>query len=330
MLDDYSNFFIGAYATSPTLNFFDKEKEREYYYELKKNLNIKGLELPFWGKLHDYDEEFYLKLLDKNWNYVITTLPGTMRFLTSNPHFGIASDDKEGRKDAVCFLKDSSLAIKKINNFFGEKKVLNVAIATAPSLKNTQVSSSLDSLIKSLEELITFDWHESNLVIEHCDSGKESYPVKGFLSLDEEIEAITYINKKYNQSLGITINWARSLLETRNIDTPKEHIKKLSQLGLLKGLMFSGTSAENGDYGSWSDLHLPIAKESDIEYYETTSLMNKKEIKESLENCDNLSKLDYIGVKVLSMPIDNSTMDRRIGINRDTLKIVNKLIKEIR
>lgn len=328
-MDNYKDFFIGAYATSPTLNSWDEDKEIEYYQEIKKNLNIKGLELPFWGELHKHNEELFLSLLDENWDYVLTTLPGTMKSLATNPHFGIASVDELGRKEAVGFLKNASLAIKKINDFFGEKKVLNIVVATAPSLKSSQVSSSVKSLIKSLEELITFDWQGASLVIEHCDSGRESFPVKGFLSLDEEVDAVQYINKKYIQSIGIAINWARSVLEKRNVDTPVKHIELLGQLGLLKGLMFSGTSSDSIDYGNWTDLHLPIAREDEISYYEKDSLMTAKEIKKTLLGC-NLDTLDYIGVKVLSMPIDQSSMKRRIGLNADTLKILNQTIKEIK
>lgn len=327
-MDDYKDFFIGAYATSPSLNTWDEYKEMEYYQAIKKNLDIKGLEIPFLGKFNEYNEDFFLNLLDQHWSYIITTLPGTMKSLSIDPHFGIASDDEVGRKESINFLKDASLLVKKINDFFGEKKVLNIILATAPSLKVPHTHSSTKSLIKSLEELITFDWQDAGLIIEHCDSGREVNSVKGFLSLDEEIKAIKYINKKYNQSLGITINWARSVLETKNINMPQKHIKVLNQLGLLKGVMFSGTSSHSVDYGNWTDLHLPMAKEKGINYYEESSLMTANEIKKTLLCC-NLEQLDYIGIKVLSMPIDGSSMKRRIGINMDTLKILRQTIKEI-
>ncbi|WP_428738520.1 DUF4862 family protein [Sulfurimonas sp.] len=327
-MDDYSKYIIGAYATSPTLNEWKEEKEIEYYEEIKKNLNIKGLELPFWGTLHEYNEELFLTLLDKRWQYVVTTLPGTMKSLSQNPNFGVASDDEDGRKEAIKFLKSANAAIKKINDFFGEQKVFNVALATAPSLAATGVSSSSKALIKSLEELVTFDWQGAQIVIEHCDSGRADHIVKGFLSLEEEIEAVQYINKHCNQSIGFTVNWARSVLERRDVSTPKEHIKLLSELNLLKGLMFSGTSANSIDYGSWSDLHLPIAKESGISFYEESSLLTSHVIKDCLLHA-HAQELNYLGVKVLSMPIGDSSMQRRIGLNRDTLKVVDKILKEI-
>jgi hypothetical protein len=328
-MDDFREFFIGAYATSPTINHWEKQKEAQYYQAIKKNLNIRGLELPFWGKLHDHDEKFYLNLLDKKWDYILTTLPGTMKALSKNPHFGIASKNENGRKEAVEFLKNANLAVKKINDFFGKKSVLNVAIVSAPSLQNSQASSSARALMKSLMELIELDWQGAKLVIEHCDSGREKNPIKGFLSLQEEIEAVEYINTIQSQKIGVTINWARSVLETRSTKTPIEQIKQLTKLNLLKGVIFSGTSAHSKDYGNWTDLHLPVAKEEGIDYFEQTSLMGANEIKESLLAC-NLDQLDYLGIKVLSMPIDQSPLERRVGINKDTLKILKKMVKEVR
>ena len=191
------------------------------------------------------------------------------------------------------------------------------------------MKSSSNSLKKSLSEIASWNWFGAKLVIEHCDSGREKNPVKGFLSLDEEIKAILDVNKELNHPIGLTINWARSAIEKRNKIGPIEHVRKAYENNILQGVMFSGTSPKSELYGNWSDLHLPIAKEDDIEYFEKDSLMNFKNIKDTLKECD-IDKLSYIGVKVLAMPIEDSSIEKRIGINRDTLKVLNKIIKEMK
>jgi hypothetical protein len=327
-MDNFENFFVGAYATSPTLFTWNEEKEKEFISSIKNNLNIRGLELPFWGELHEHNEEFFLSLLDPKWEYVLTCLPGTMKSLELNPHFGIASDDEKSRLQAIAFYKKANKALVKLNSYFGKQKVISVAMASAPSLKIDGVSSSSKSLAKSLGEIASWDWFGAKLVIEHCDSGRESNPVKGFLSIEEEIEAILEVNNKLENTIGLTINWARSAIETRSEHGPIIHVKKAYENKILSGMMFSGTSPKCESYGDWSDLHLPVSKENDISYYEKDSLMTLENMKNTLYGSD-IESLSYIGVKVLSMPIEQSSIEKRIGINNDTMKILNKVIKDL-
>jgi hypothetical protein len=327
---DFSNFFVGIYATSPTLLKWDSKKEIEYIEAIKKELNpIRGLELPFWGKdIHQYDSKLFLKLLDKSWEYILTCLPGNMKALEENKFFGLASDNEEGRVEAVEYYRKASVIVQKINRYFKSQRVISVAIATSPSLKDKNISSSTSALKKSLLEISKFNWDGAKLVIEHCDSGRASNPVKGFLDLDEEIEAILEVNKAYNLDIGITINWARSVIECQDKSGALKHIKKVKDNALLKGLMFSGTSDKESPYGRWSDLHLPVAKENHIEYFEPTSLLNKQSMKDCLISSE-YNKLDYLGIKVLAMPIEGASLKRRIGVNNDTLKVLNQAIEEI-
>lgn len=329
-MDNFNDFILGAYATSPCLLKWDEQKEIEYIEALKRLNSIRGLELPFWGdSIHLYNEELFLSLLDKKWKYVLTTLPGNMEALKKNIHFGLASDDENGRLEAIKFYKKASDTIKKINNYLGKQKVISVVIATAPSLTNKAVSSSIKSFEKSLKKLLTFDWHGAKLVIEHCDSGRVKNPVKGFLSIDEEIEAINNINVCCNTNIGLSINWARSAIELKDENAPLVHIKKALDNDILSGLMFSGTSDKESDYGIWSDLHMPISKEDNIANFEETSLLTKQNILNCLKQ-SNYKSLDYLGIKVLSMPINESSLQRRIGINIDTMKVINKAIKDIK
>jgi hypothetical protein len=141
---DFSNYIVGAYATSPTLNKWDAKKEIEYIEALKNSLEpIRGLELAFWGELHLYDEEIYLNTFNKNWEFVLTTLPANVKALTLNPKMGLASDNENSRVEAVLIYKKASEAVKKINNYCGKKSVIAVTIATAPSLQSINASSAV-------------------------------------------------------------------------------------------------------------------------------------------------------------------------------------------
>jgi len=329
--NDFKGFIVGAYVTSPSLAYWNESKEVEFMQKIQQELNpIRGLELPFWGDgIHLYDEELFLSLLDRSWEYVITCLPGNMKRLESNIHFGIASDHEKSRIEAVNFYKKASESVKMINDYFGAKKVFSVVIATAPSLNNKDVSSSEASLVTSLKDIIQFDWGGARIVVEHCDSGRIENSEKGFLSIEEEIKAINYMNSEYDADIGLTINWARSAIEFRSENGPNKHIKKALHSNVLSGLMFSGTSDKESEYGIWSDFHMPIAKEEGILNYKKESLLNKKNISSCLIESD-YKKLDYMGIKVLAMPIDKVSLERRIGINKDTMFIINNIMNNMR
>ena len=101
-------YIIGAYVTAPSLANNSKLDEYAYYESLIESVpDIRGLELPFWGKeLHKYGSEFLLDIIPENWQHVITCIPGTMSFLSKNSKFGLASDDESGRLEAIKMHRD--------------------------------------------------------------------------------------------------------------------------------------------------------------------------------------------------------------------------------
>jgi hypothetical protein len=60
-------YIIGAYATTPSLADNDKSSEHKFYENLIESIpEIRGLEVPFWGKeIHQFGSAFYLILLTK-------------------------------------------------------------------------------------------------------------------------------------------------------------------------------------------------------------------------------------------------------------------------
>ena len=318
------SYIVGAYATSPNLFEWDQETELQYFNELKKLPSIRGLELPFWGDgLHPFDDRWLLENIDPSWENVLTCVPGTMKSLESDPNFGLASKSEKSRKDALTLYKKALLAVRKLNNHLGKEAVLAVHITSSPSNTMNNVTGSVDRFLESLLEIASWDWCGAKIVMEHCDAYSERFkPQKGFLPLDDEIDSVSRANEKTNTNMGITINWARSVIEKRNVLGAVEHISEVARSGMLSGIMFSGvTDIKDHKYGQWEDTHMPPARAFDVEYYEDGSLMTVENIEASLMACD-MKTLDYIGIKLQAIPKD-ALIVRRIGINRDAMKILD-------
>ena len=324
-------YIVGAYATSPNLFSWDEDIELKYYNMLKELKSIRGLELPFWGKdLHPFDDEWLLSNLEPKWENVLTCVPGTMKKLENNPYFGLASKNQMSRKDAIKFYSKAHSCIEKLKGKFGPRSVIAIFITSSPIINNKQVNAEKEAFISSLNELASWDWGNTKVLIEHCDAynEKNTKPKKGFLSIKDEIDAIKQTNELYKTNFGIIINWGRSVIEHRNINGPLKHIKSAMLHNVLDGLMFSGTTAnDNNLYGAWSDLHMPPASYPNFKYFEQESLMSYDNIKTTLEICD-YSSLYLIGIKLLSMP-KNSSLHKRVCINNDTMTIMDKIINEI-
>jgi hypothetical protein len=322
-------YIIGAYTTAPSLAANDKLIEYEFYENLIESIpNIRGLEIPFWGnEIHQFGSDYLLNIIDPDWENVISCIPGTMLNLAKNPKFGLASDDENGRIEAIAMHKRANLVLHKMNKYYGKKAVIAVQVATAPSSPVEGVHSSVDSLLMSMQEILSWDWQGAKIVIEHCDSavGCTKFE-KGFLTIEDEIKTLIKLNGIYD--VGITINWARSAIEGRSVETPIEHIQLALDNNILSGIMFSGVSDNDNQYGSWKDMHMPFSQYQDMRYCEPKSLLSY----ENISNCISLVNpeiVDYLGIKILSMPIGNCSIDRRVGVNRDAITILNSILDKL-
>jgi len=319
-------YIVGAYATAPSLGTENKSLEQRFYDNLIDSIpEMRGLEIPFWGEdIHQFGSEFLLDIIKPDWDNVLSCIPGTMSSLANMPAFGLASDDEYGRAAAIAMHKRANGMLHKMNDYFGKQSIIAVQIATAPSMPVDGVNSSMDSFLTSMNELLSWDWAEAKIVIEHCDSSFPGQPIaKGFFKLENEIKALESLNSEVE--LGVMINWARSAIEGRSTNTPVEHLTLASKNNVLSGLIFSGVSGNDARYGDWNDTHMPFARSFDVEYYEENSLLTLDSIKQSL-NCVDINTLDYLGIKLLSMPIDSSTIERRVGLNRDAISTLNRIV----
>jgi hypothetical protein len=322
-------YLIGAYATAPSLALDDIELEREFYEQLIQSIpDIQGFEIPFWGEeVHRFGAEFLLEFVRPEWDHVLTCVPGSVKGLEKNPSFGLASDSSLGRSEALRMHERANQMVRKINMHSKRPSVLAVHIATAPSVPVDGVSSSVDSLMLSMGEILSWDWMGARIVIEHCDSYSGDHPFeKGFMSLDDEILVLKLLPDNFK--IGMAINWARSAIEGRGSSTVIDHIKLARENNLLSGLIFSGVSGKDDSYGVWKDSHMPFEKSYGIKHFQEGSLLSKSNIRTTFEALD-LQKFDYIGVKLLSMPIDGSSIERRVGVNRDAIAVLKHIRSEL-
>jgi hypothetical protein len=171
--------------------------------------------------------------------------------------------------------------------------------------------------------MLEWDWQGAQILIEHCDSLVEGQiPAKGFLSIEDEIEGLNKLNERVDVPLGMLINWGRSVIETRRCDGAIEHIKLAQANGLLQGLMFSGVSEKDSEYGAWRDTHMPAAKVDDNSFGFENSLMTESEIHQCLDACEG--KLPpFLGIKIGVRP-EQTSVDDRVAYIRDTLAIMDK------
>jgi len=324
-------YIVGAYASSPSLSSsLDKSLESQFYKRLIESVpDMLGLEIPFFGdEIHKFGSDFLLKILRPDWNNVLTCMPGTMANLSIDPKYGIASDDYSCRMAAVSMYKRANNSIHKINDLHGRKSIIAVQIATAPSVPVKGVSSSKSSLLRSMEEILSLDWQGARVVIEHADAATLELPYeKGFLTFEDEVDVLLQLSDSCDT--GITINWGRSVIEGKSINKPIEHINLALEKKLLTGFIFSGVSKNDKLYGSWKDTHMPFAQSYDVNYFEKNSLLTHQNISNILQILD-LHSLHYLGVKLLSMPIEKIEIEKQVGINRDAIFILENLISELK
>jgi len=223
---------VGAYAVLGGL-----EDARPVVAALAASPLVEGLEVPFRGGRIDVPAG-----APSAWRYVVTLIPETMQQVGADPTFGLASPDAAGRARALDYVRQVHAAVTASG-----LDVIAVELHSAPTR-----TASLAHFTQSLSEIAGWDWGSTQVVIEHADAWSDEHPVeKGFLTLAEELEAAE------SAGVGVSVNWARSVIETRDPATGLSHVREAAARGLLRGLMFSSVSPVDNDVsGGWIDAHL--------------------------------------------------------------------------
>lgn len=255
---------IGAYPAHP-------DEGREHFYrELGSLSAVRGLELPY-GPLGGTP---WPDGAPAGWSAVVTSIPGTMQRLNASAAFGLASTDAGGRREALEFVAGLHAYVLSLE---GEgRQVEAVELHSAP-----HPGADAASFAESLTEVLGWDWGTTRVLVEHCDAPRPGgAPEKGFLPIGEEVDVLRSLQDQAGGRVGLVINWARSVIETRNPDTASEHIALAREAGVLAGVMFSGCSPEETEFGyPWIDAHLPPVE---VDGAPRSSLLNRAEVRRCL------------------------------------------------
>jgi hypothetical protein len=342
-----ARYIVGSYATSPSGLLgtpWAPEAERAFFAGLAEIEAVGGLELALFpdGAVHPHDEAFLLQLLTDHsagarWDVVLTLIPGTMPKVGDNPHFGLASEDDAGRQAAVEFGQAAAAAVLRINTALeaggGPGKVIAVEFHSAPT-RGGVAEGSGERLKQSLLQLLQLDWGCAQLVLEHCDAYSSEVPFapasKGFLSLADELAATelsstqkAWLVSARKKPVGVTINWARSVLETRDPAAPVAHLQQAAAPPHrpLAGLMFSGCTdqADIGSYVAWTDSHMPH------DGVLPGSMLTEAAVASCLAAVGGSGKLLYCGVKITAFhDATGKDVALRLAANRELLEVLQR------
>ena len=319
-----AGLILSSYAAAPALDGWNPEAEAAFLHSAASLPGVSGLEVPFYptGQLHKYDGDWFLEKvrhLPDHLAFVVTTIPDTMSRLDGSADFGLASLTAAGRQAAVARAAAAAVAVRALNAVLGRPAVLAVHLFSAPRPVPHGVpagSAGTGLLAASLEQLAAYDWDGARPVLEHCDAAKPGQtPAKGFLTLDEEMEAAT----ASGTGTAVAVNWGRSAIEGRDGSTAGRHIRACLDSQLLAGVVVSGCAPVATSFGeAWDDCHVPPAP------VEPASLLTPAAIRSvsaALESAPGGPKSEvYRGLKV-SAP-QGSSVARRVGLLAGSIDVV--------
>jgi hypothetical protein len=310
---------VGAYAASPSSSGWQPAQEEEYFALLAELPGLGGLELPWTGALHPHDPDWLLSRLHPAWDLVVTDVGFTVGRLATDPAFGLASLDQDGRRAALSAAAALRVDVDRLNQAAGRRAVTAVELHSAPQA----VGGSGAAFASSLAELAEWDWNGASLLVEHCDAPIDGRaPEKGYLSLGEEIAAI----ESSGHPVGISLNWGRSAIELRNADRVVDHVGQAADAGLLRAIVFSGAADAPSAFGSaWEDAHLPFAVTPGHETGEPTSLLTKARTIDALRAAGTL---EWVGLKMGWRPLDAPAGDR-VTMIADGIRLIEDAVGTI-
>ena len=283
------SLIVGAYPAQPV------ELQEQFYRGLSAISPIRGLELPYGP----YGGTGWPAGAPEGWSAVVTAIPGTTQRLVTNKAFGLASADAAGRREALDFtsgVRDYVLRLRDAGHV-----VEAVELHSAPT-----GGASAHWFEESLKELLEWEWGSTRVLIEHCDAPRPgASPEKGFLAFAEEVDIAVSLRAQGWERVGVTVNWARSVIESGNPNTAVEHLALGRDAGVLEGLVFSGCSPEETGFGyAWIDAHLPAVE---VEGAPPSSVLNRREIDRCLATA---GPLPIIGFKIGLGPQELSPSER--------------------
>lgn len=302
-------WIVGAYAASSQLQPWNADVQRRFWAAMQELPSVRGLELPV---SREGAEEVW-KALPQDWDFVLTLLPATMQALARQPDFGLASRDSLGFQAALDLAEIARAGVARLNDLCGRQAVLAVHLHSAAR----RGAGDPQQLARGFEILLQRDWSGAALVLEHCDAFRPPQSAsKGFLELEAELGVLSALG------LGMTLNWGRSVLETRRTEGALEHLARVRQESCLKGFMFSGMAVGDPLYGDWQDSHAPISLGGAEPWEARGGLLRETELRAACAQLA-LDPPEVLGLKVQFFPAELSLEERIAGL-RLQLEALNR------
>ncbi|MCH1881903.1 DUF4862 family protein [Agrococcus sp. ARC_14] len=289
--DAREGWLVGAYAAAPSRVAWDPQVEQAFFDGIWALPGVVGLELPWKaGAFHSRDERWLLEHLRDDAQIVVTTAPDTSDRHRASASFGLAATDRAGRQSAIDATRALHEALPRLREATPDGRVIAVELHAAPRPEHG--AASADALRASLEELASWDWGDTRLVVEHCDAWVAGQaPAKGYLPIEDELLVVDDLRRQGAQ-IGMAINWGRSVIERRDADAGRAHAALAADAGVLDGVVLSGASPEVTPVGgAWADAHAPFA---DVGQF-SSSLLTAARAAATLEAAGSLR---FRGVKV--------------------------------
>lgn len=287
-------WIAGGYPAAPT-----DDSEAQQFQESLLN-DADGLEINHGPDGIDPRPWFHRMVAGRG-RHVITAVPLAAVRAGADPRWGLASPDEDGRRAALDAAGQVRRAVAELADTAGRPAVAAVELHSAPGMSTEALAGDPAALVESWTELSEWDWSGARVLIEHCDRRGGVAPTqKGFLSLDEELRALSSM-----PGSGLVINWARSAIEDRDPAVVPGHVARAGHH--LAGLMFSGVASQVVDaMPPWADAHLSTTEQDEV------SLLGQAHLDDTVAAVG--SEPDFVGVKVRQRPTDRTVAERAEGV----------------
>lgn len=321
-------FYVGAYGMSPCTATWNADLEAAFLEGLQALPFVRGLELPHYASTLDrWDEDFFFRHADPQWDYVVTTLPALSGALRDNPRFGLASTDEAARQAALAGIRATQASVVRAHDRLGRRAIHTVEVHSGPSLGWIENTGSVERFSDSLTEISSWEWDGAAIVVEHCDAAVPGQAhEKGFLRIEDEIRAIETANAR-GAHVGGSINWGRSGIELRGGSGVPGHVRALADAGLLRGIIFSGCSGADTPFDAWKDTHMPPARERYVEAFAAGSLLDEQAMRDALLAARG-SEPSFLGVKIAARPVE-ATVAQRLALLRSALTMLATAVLKV-
>lgn len=298
---------VGAYAIQPAV-----PAERPGFIRQVLSLpGCDGLEIPFGSVAYAEDEHWLWDTMPPGGRHIVTLIGGEFDRYARDATFGLASAEPAGRRAALDLLRECRDEVRR-RSARREQAIVAVEIHSVPTMAPRDARAGAERFTESLVEAAAWDWCGAALVVEHCDARTPGLPWrKGLLPLALEIQAVRAARRAVPAArLGLSLNWGRSAIETRDPDGPRRAARAARATDVLCGVMFSGVSDRPSSYGGeWADVHVPLRPGIGAdEPGEPTSIMTADHVRSTLDAAG--VGLVFDGVKVSMRPRDRPNRER--------------------